>query len=179
MYVFSESNQPVSVRTAVWIGGISLLNGKQIRWTAQAIMCILLVSSLNELYNEFQFMDTDVISPKIESLKWGELKTGNHTYKDAKLFPGGSREWDWTETGMHHVPGIQPADVKELFEHDAEIIILSKGFNERLQTSGETKSFLDEKGCKYFILQSEKAATKYNELCRKEEPVGALIHSTC
>jgi hypothetical protein len=118
------------------------------------------------------------ISPKVESLEWGELKTATHIYKDAKLFPGGSREWDWNETGCHHVPGIQPADVQELLDHRAEIIILSQGFNKRLQISEETLAYLEEQGCDYFILQSEKAVEKYNSLCASE-PVGALIHSTC
>jgi hypothetical protein len=121
----------------------------------------------------------NTISPNIESIKWGILKTKNKTYKDAKLFPGGSREWDWNETGTRHVPGIQPDDVQELLDHGAEIIVLSRGFNERLQTCEKTKSFLKDQGRKYFILQSEKAVEKYNELCINEEPVGALIHSTC
>ena len=28
--------------------------------------------------------------------------------KDFKLYPGGGREWDWSETGMRHAPGIPP-----------------------------------------------------------------------
>lgn len=123
-------------------------------------------------------MKTDQISPKIESLSWGKLKTSNHVYKDAKLFPGGSRTWDWGETGTHHIPGIQPADVQELLDHGAEVIVLSRGINERLQTCDETKTLLEEQDCQYFILQSEKAVEKYNSLCTSE-PVGALIHSTC
>ncbi len=54
----------------------------------------------------------------ITRLSWGrlELEAGQR-FKDAKLFPGGTREWGWTETGTHHVPGIQPADVEALLEH--------------------------------------------------------------
>lgn len=123
-------------------------------------------------------MNKKTISPKITSLRWGEIKTEDHTYKDAKLWPGGSRTWDWDETGTRHVPGIQPADVKELIEHNAKIIILSRGINKRLQTMDETKTFLDETGCTYHILQTEQAVEKYNHL-RESERVGALIHSTC
>ena len=47
-------------------------------------------------------------------------------YKDAKLFPGGSREWNWRETGTEHVPGIQPADVQELLDHGAKVVVLSR-----------------------------------------------------
>lgn len=123
-------------------------------------------------------MTTQTISPKITSISWGEVKTNNHTYKDAKLFPGGSRAWDWNETGTRHKPGIQPADVKELLDHGAKVIVLSKGMNERLQIAEETKQLLDERDCSYYILQTQKAVERYNKL-RTGEHVGALIHSTC
>jgi hypothetical protein len=49
---------------------------------------------------------------------WGRLEiAGGKRFKDAKLFPGASREWDWSETGTDHVPGIRPADVEELLQH--------------------------------------------------------------
>ena len=123
-------------------------------------------------------MSSKTISPKITELKWGTVKTPDHTYKDAKLFPGGSRAWDWNKTGTQHVPGIQPADVEELVAKRADIIILSKGINERLQTKDETKSFLEDSDCEYYIMQTEKAVKKYNQLCENKS-VGALIHSTC
>lgn len=124
-------------------------------------------------------MDNKNVSPKINSIKWGQVSTdAGKKYKDAKLFPGGSRAWDWIETGTHHHPGIQPADVEELIEHGAEKIILSQGFHKRLQVCEETKELLEEVGIDYYILETEKATEKYNELC-SSQPVGALIHSTC
>ena len=56
-------------------------------------------------------------SPGIKHLSWGRLETEHGEFKDAKLFPGGAREWDWNETGTRHEPGVQPADVEELLEH--------------------------------------------------------------
>lgn len=118
-------------------------------------------------------------SPKILNLEWGTVEVdGGTRYKDAKLYPGGSRAWDWNETGTSHVPGIQPADVEELLTHDAEVIVLSKGINRRLQVKQDTEDMLNQKGVEYHILQSEEAVEKYNEL-RKDHRVGALIHSTC
>ncbi len=62
-------------------------------------------------------------SPRITRLSWGHLEIeGAHAFRDAKLYPGGAREWDWRETGTHHVPGIQPADVAELLDHGAEVL---------------------------------------------------------
>lgn len=118
-------------------------------------------------------------SPKITSFSWGHLEISDgNTYKDAKLYPGGSAEWDWNETGTRHVPGIQPEDLKTLLDNDCEIVILSKGVNERLQTKDETIEMLEKKNMEYRILQTEEAISEYNELA-ETKPVGALIHSTC
>lgn len=118
-------------------------------------------------------------SPEISKISWGQVQVDDtYTYKDAKLFPGGSREWDWNETGTKHIPGIQPADVQELIDHNAQVIVLSKGINQRLRVSKETKDLLKKEEIPYHILQTEKAVNKYNEL-RKSKAAGALIHSTC
>ena len=119
-------------------------------------------------------------SPKITHLSWGRLEVEGQSnpFKDAKLFPGGAREWDWNETGTDHEPGIQPADVEELLEHGATTVVLSKGFYERLQVRRETLQELEEKNVSAHVEQTEEAVRLYNELS-KSERVGALIHSTC
>jgi hypothetical protein len=55
-------------------------------------------------------------SPRIKHVSWGRLEVQGQAepYKDAKLFPGGSRTWNWRETGTGHRPGIQIADVQAL-----------------------------------------------------------------
>lgn len=120
-------------------------------------------------------------SPKITFFKWGKLEiTGyDEPFRDAKLYPGGAREWDWNETGTRHSPGIQPADVDELLENGAQVIVLSKGVQLRLKTQKETLQYLEDKGIAVHVLQTEKAIKKYNELAESGEKVGALIHSTC
>ena len=124
-------------------------------------------------------MEHHVRSPRITHLSWGRLEVeGFSPFKDAKVFPGGSREWDWNETGTRHVPGIQPTDVEELLEHGAAVVILSKGIYERLQVCRETLKMLKERGIPTHILQTEEAVRFYNELSQKEQ-VGGLFHSTC
>lgn len=124
-------------------------------------------------------MESPTASPRIEHLSWGRLELeGDVSYKDAKLWPGGSREWDWNETGTSHVPGIQPADVQEVLEHGARTVILARGMNERLQVKPETLEMLEDRGISVEVLQTEEAVRRYNELAGTE-PVGALIHSTC
>ena len=119
------------------------------------------------------------ISPRISHLSWGHIEVEGHPpFKDAKIFPGGAREWDWRETGTRHVPGIQPADVQELIEHGARAVVLSRGIWERLQVCPETVAFLDKNGVELEVLQTEASAERFNEL-RENMPVGGLFHSTC
>ena len=117
-------------------------------------------------------------SPRITYLSWGHLETDGCVFKDARLYPGGAEEWDWNETGTSHEPGIQPADVEKLLERGASVVILSKGFHERLGVTPKTLRMLEEKGVPAHVAQTEEAVRLYDEL-RKTEKVGALIHSTC
>ncbi len=97
---------------------------------------------------------------------------------NAKIFPGGAREWGWRETGTSHDPGIQPADLEELLERGATAVVLSEGFDERLGVTGDALLVLEERGVRAHVRQTEEAIRLYNEL-RETERVGALIHSTC
>jgi hypothetical protein len=124
-------------------------------------------------------MDENSQSPRISHVAWGRLEVaGQGAFKDAKLYPGGAREWDWRETGTRHVPGIQPADVAELLEHGAAVVVLSKGVLERLQVCPETLDLLRQKGISAHVLPTEDAVRLYNELAAKQR-VGGLFHSTC
>ena len=125
-------------------------------------------------------MDQEVRSPKVTHLSWGRLEVEgvNDAFKDAKLFPGGARAWDWNETGTSHEPGIQPADVEELLERGATAVVLSRGFHERLGVTPETLRVLEDRGVSTHIRQTGEAMEPYNELTETER-VGALIHSTC
>ncbi len=118
-------------------------------------------------------------SPRIISHAWGRLEVEGETrFRDAKLFPGGAREWDWRETGTHHVPGIQPADVEELLEHDADVVVLSRGRHERLRVCDETIALLQKNGIEYHVLETGAAVEMYNQLAANRRVAG-LIHSTC
>lgn len=99
-------------------------------------------------------------------------------FRDAKLFPGGAREWDWNETGTAHEPGIQPADVAELLDHRATIIVLSKGMLNRLHVCPQTLRLLDQRRVQTHVLPTAQAVELYNRL-RDREPVAGLFHTTC
>jgi hypothetical protein len=119
-------------------------------------------------------------SPRIKSVSWGRLEVEGKAkpYKDAKLFPGGSRAWNWRETGTGHKPGIQIADAQELLDHGARMVVLSRGMAECLQVPQETLDFLKEHQICAHVLPTKEAVTLYNKLA-ETEPVGGLFHTTC
>ena len=123
-------------------------------------------------------MEQDARSPRVTELAWGRLEVEGSNFKDAKLFPGGARAWDWNETGTRHEPGIQPADVEELLERGITAVVLSKGFYGRLGVTPEALRMLEDRGVAAHVRQTEEAIELYNEL-RETQKVGALIHSTC
>ncbi len=119
------------------------------------------------------------VSPRIAHLSWGRLVVeGYPPFKDVKVYPGGACAWDWNETGTRHSPGIQPADVRDLIDHGAKAVVLSKGIWERLKVAPETLRLLAESNISVEVLQTEAAVARYNAL-RETTPVGGLFHSTC
>jgi len=125
-------------------------------------------------------MNQQLCSPRITQFSWGKMEVEGQkkVFKDAKLYPGGAREWDWTETGTQHTPGIQSSDVEELLQHGAKVVILSQGMLLRLQVCEETLKMLKEKNIRTYTVQTKKAVELYNDLSKKEL-VGGLFHTTC
>lgn len=118
-------------------------------------------------------------SPKILSIKWGRIETDGASGKDLKLFPGGAREWDWGEAGTRHTPGIQIADVQELLDKGATVIVLSLGMEKRLQVDSATLKHLEENGIQVHCAETKEAVGIYNAFVESGTLVGGLIHSTC
>jgi hypothetical protein len=118
-------------------------------------------------------------SPRITHISWGRMDVeGLGTGRDFKLYPGGGREWDWAETNMHHVPGIQTSDVQELLGHGSRVVVLTRGMHLVLQTCPETLQMLRDRGIPYHVEETNAAVDLYNRLS-ETEAVGGLFHSTC
>jgi hypothetical protein len=99
--------------------------------------------------------------------------------KDFKLYPGGGRPWDWSETGTRHNPGIQPADVEELLAHGATAVVLSRGMQLQLQVDPSTVELLEQRGVTVHIAETTEAVQVYNDLAANGAAVAGLFHSTC
>ncbi len=124
--------------------------------------------------------DDETRSPHIKRISWGSMEVdGVGVGKDFKLWPGGGREWDWRETETHHVPGIQPSDLKELLDNGSQTVVLSRGMLLKLRTCQETLELLERKQIPVHIAGTKVAAEIYNGLIADGESVGGLFHSTC
>lgn len=118
-------------------------------------------------------------SPRITHISWGKMEVeGLGKGRDFKLYPGGGRDWDWTETNTHHVPGIQVADVDELLQQGSKVVVLTRGMELVLQTCSETLEYLRQKGIQVHVEETTAAVDLYNKLA-ETELVGGLFHSTC
>ena len=119
----------------------------------------------------------------ITHLAWGTMEVATNStilkFKDCKLWPGGAKEWDWRMTGTRHHPGIQPADIEEILEHDVEVMVLTRGMNLRLETCPETERLLRSKGVDYSIEETRRAVDLFNTLAQQGKRVGGIFHSTC
>nr|XP_021140743.1 mth938 domain-containing protein isoform X2 [Columba livia] len=105
--------------------------------------CSPIAASLGSLSFPLFLLPTKVLlwlnfvmsSPEIASLSWGQMKVKgcSTTYKDCKVWPGGSRTWDWRETGTNHSPGVQPADLEEVVKKGVKTLVIGRGMSEALQ----------------------------------------------
>jgi hypothetical protein len=119
-------------------------------------------------------------SPRVRRHEWGSLEVEVvGTVRDAKLWPGGGRAWDWNETGTRHSPGIQPADILELLQHGSDVVVLSRGRQLRLEVSREALALLEERRTPVVCYETSAAIDEYNRLAGDGRRAGALVHTTC
>ncbi|MEJ1272839.1 adipogenesis associated Mth938 domain containing [Cricetulus griseus] len=104
-----------------------------------------------------------------------KVQGSNLTYKDCKVWPGGSRAWDWRETGTEHSPGVQPADVKEVAEKGVQTLVIGRGMSEALKVPPSTVEYLQKQGINVRVLQTEQAVKEYNALVAQgQKPCSSL-----
>ncbi|XP_069496046.1 mth938 domain-containing protein isoform X1 [Ambystoma mexicanum] len=120
-------------------------------------------------------------SPNISNISWGSMKVQGcpQVYKDCKVWPGGSRTWDWRETGTNHHPGVQPADLEEVVQKGVKTLVIGRGMSEALQVPSSTVEYLKKNRIDVVVLQTEKAVKEYNDLAAHGVKVGGVFHSTC
>jgi len=73
------------------------------------------------------------------------------------------------------VQGIQPADVQELLDHGAKVVVLSRGMAECLGVPRETLDFLKERRIEAHILPTTQAA-ELQPACKRRPSRGVVSH---
>jgi hypothetical protein len=118
-------------------------------------------------------------SPCVLDLSWGRMEVeGLGVGKDFKLFPGGGRLWDWSQSGTQHEPGIQRRDVDDLLNNGATVVVLGQGMQSLLQVPRSTIEYLEERSIEVHVAETREAVRIYNEMAGTMT-VGGLFHSTC
>lgn len=120
---------------------------------------------------------------EITKLAWGVIEVTIddvvQQFRDCKAWPGGAVEWDWSLTGTHHSPGIQPDDILEVLDHGVDDMVLSRGMLLRLEMCPETISLLKERGINAHVHETRRAVAKFNRMMMEGRRVGGVFHSTC
>jgi len=133
--------------------------------------------------DEKKVEEANLSLPEVLNLSWGVIKVKHSgdtlTFKDAKLYPGHATAWDWGETGTHHNPGIQYADVREILNAGVDRIILTRGQYGNLGITNGLVDQIEQEDVAVDVAQTEEAVTMYERYRKQGVNVGIIIHSTC
>ena len=124
--------------------------------------------------------------PEIAFCEWGQIfvrdpfKESNMLeFKDAIVWYQGAREWDWSKTGMHHVPGIRPDEVREFEKLNITHLVLSRGMHNQLRVTECIQIYARERGWEVFEGETPDAVTQFNCWSRRGYNVLGFFHTTC
>jgi hypothetical protein len=132
------------------------------------------------MQREEKMEETTAASPRIISSGWGKMEVESIGHgRDFKLWPGGGRDWDWSEHGTDHRRGIQQGDVQELIAKGCELVILTTGRFKRLRVPQAIIEILEEQSIEVIVADTKKGIQLYNDYAGKGLAAGGLFHSTC
>lgn len=117
-------------------------------------------------------------------VEWGKITFCGNTFKDAKVWSTktsgeGASEWDWNEDNTRHQSGITIEAVETLLKHKPNIIVLTKGYDEKLNVYPELVEWISKRGMKVMVMNTPNAVAMFNYLITQGENVAGLFHSTC
>jgi len=117
-----------------------------------------------------------VFAVKIQSYSFGYIEIDGKAYwHDVKLI-GEKVVPDWWRSSGHLV---EPQDVKDLLNADAEICVFGTGAYGAMRISEKVKSILKRRGIQVLIEKTESACDTYNLLSKEGKKLVAGLHLTC
>ena len=116
-------------------------------------------------------------------VEWGKTDYKSQTFKDAKVWSTphheGAVTWDWNNDGTRHESGTTFEAVEEVLKHNPQTIILTKGFDGKLNVPPVLIKHLMDLGMEVICKKTQSAVHMFNYLVSQNESVAILVHSTC
>jgi hypothetical protein len=113
---------------------------------------------------------------KIDSYNFGEIVIGGKKYDNDVIIFSDKVISNWWRKEGHK---LYPQDLEKIVKENIKILIIGTGYYQAMKVQLQAIDFLKKLGIKYFILDSQSACKKFNELITKKEQICACIHLTC
>jgi hypothetical protein len=121
-------------------------------------------------------------------VEWGKTTFADKSFKDGKVWSVSNENgnisegivgWNWIDDDTTHSSGVTAEAVDELLSHNPTTIIVTQGFDGRLNVPDDLVNSLSFRGYKVIRIRTAQAVAMFNYLVSQNENVVALIHSTC
>ena len=113
---------------------------------------------------------------KIQSYHFGHIEIDGKAYRNDVKLVGDKVVPDWWRSRGHLV---EPKDVKDLLDADAEVCIFGTGAYGAMRVSSAVKSAFKGRGVKVVLEKTESACDTYNRLTKEGKKVVAGFHLSC
>ena len=111
----------------------------------------------------------------IDSYDFGKIVIdGKHFTSDVIIYPDRIDANWWRKEGHE----LHPEDLKEVVEEKPAVLVVGTGKWGLMEVLPETRDFLQSKGIKLIVEETDDACQAYNRLLGSERVVAAL-HLTC
>ena len=111
----------------------------------------------------------------IDSYDFGKIVIdGKHYTSDVIIYPDRVDASWWRKKGHE----LHPEDLKEVVEEKPAVLVVGTGKWGLMEVLPETRDFLQSKGIKLIVEETDDACKTYNRL-RDSERVIAALHLTC
>ena len=112
--------------------------------------------------------------PQIQKMGFGNIVIDGVSYGTDNIV----LYWDSIET-IEKSHEIKKSDFEHLMLREPDVVVLGIGFNSIVKVDDEVKSLAKQEGIELYILPTEDALKKFQELVRKGKRAAAIIHPTC
>lgn len=119
--------------------------------------------------------------PTINSLNWGSITVDDRTYSQVLICGEQVEERD--ENKLEQIFGtthrLGDWEMAELISDHPQAIVIGHGQEGVLRVMGDELAVLKKSGADLYLLHTQEAVEKYNELKKQGVKVNALFHTTC